>query len=400
MASEDTADLPNSRFEAKRYNLRFYFTNELCTHGHRSARYTSTGQCVTCGQERAQKLYTGKRRSIEEQEAIARRVIEAFDFEYLGWERKGTKGKIHFRYDCGVPEHENRSVLLSNLERAESKKRYGESSIGICKACVTKHRYNQKPAHHIEELKQFARANFGGSCLSEKYERTHTEYTWKCSIHGHEAFEKSWNAVRGGVWCPRCWEERRGKDKRKPIEEIEAALDQWGGKIVGSEYRDGRLRLDIECPNGHRYPTDGTTALRHGCDLCKNKGERIARAFFEHNLGLKFPSSRPRWLRRKAKSRVSRLQLDGFSEVKKLAFEYQGPHHFKKEQVERDQVKIELCKQEGVRLIHIEYLPVVFPLSKWVPIMEKIFAEHGLETVFDSVEVPGVDLFQGELNEL
>ena len=37
-----------SREEARSAKKPFYYTGDTCKHGHRSARYTSTGNCVEC----------------------------------------------------------------------------------------------------------------------------------------------------------------------------------------------------------------------------------------------------------------------------------------------------------------------------------------------------------------
>jgi hypothetical protein len=45
--------VPLTREEAARRGLRHYWTGRPCRKGHRSDRYTSTGQCIQCAREAA-----------------------------------------------------------------------------------------------------------------------------------------------------------------------------------------------------------------------------------------------------------------------------------------------------------------------------------------------------------
>ena len=71
------------------------------------------------------------------------------------------------------------------------------------------------------------------------------------------------------------------------------------------------------------------------------------------------------------------MELDGFSETLKVAFEFQGVQHYKdfahiwerdfSWSQERDQQKRDLCKANGVHLIEIPYFEDV------VPFIERVF---------------------------
>ena len=92
------------------------------------------------------------------------------------------------------------------------------------------------------------------------------------------------------------------------------------------------------------------------------KSESLTRSIFETLLNCNFIKTRPDWLRT-SKSQKS-MELDGFNETLRLAFEYQGEYHYSyvfpgqdpPEKIqERDLKKLEMCKRNGVDLIQIPY---------------------------------------------
>lgn len=91
-----------------------------------------------------------------------------------------------------------------------------------------------------------------------------------------------------------------------------------------------------------------------------SKAEQACRVELEKLTGEKFPTAYPSWL--------GGLELDGYCEKLRLAFEYQGPQHtrFDKkydkryedyyERVLNDEKKIRLCRENGVYLIVVDYI--------------------------------------------
>ena len=102
------------------------------------------------------------------------------------------------------------------------------------------------------------------------------------------------------------------------------------------------------------------------CTKCKSSiffREAWARFICEQLVGKEFPKKRPDFLIPRSKRRP--LELDGFCESLKLAFEYQGEQHYKpignqtikdfEDQQIRDKEKKRLCKKEGINLIEIKH---------------------------------------------
>ena len=108
-----------------------------------------------------------------------------------------------------------------------------------------------------------------------------------------------------------------------------------------------------------------------------------------------FFKCRPRWLEEET---GRALELDGYSESLKLAFEYQGPRHFTDDDVrERDVLKRQACLKHGVRLVEIEWAKKPFPPTNVLTNVARALLEAGIPK--DPI-MPQENLFRGELDEL
>jgi len=97
--------------------------------------------------------------------------------------------------------------------------------------------------------------------------------------------------------------------------------------------------------------------------MCKY--ETKCRRIFENIFKTDFPKVRPSFMINDKTGK--RLELDGYNEKLKLAFEYQGQQHYNfspyfhksqedfAKQTYRDKRKKELCKQHDITLIEIPY---------------------------------------------
>jgi len=104
------------------------------------------------------------------------------------------------------------------------------------------------------------------------------------------------------------------------------------------------------------------------CPECSNKflSEEICRLLFEKIFDEKFPKCFPVWLKNHNTGYL--LQLDGFCEKLKIAFEHQGEQHYEmigkffktnkefEDLKKRDRLKIKLCKKYNIKLFIIPSL--------------------------------------------
>lgn len=153
---------------------------------------------------------------------------------------------------------------------------------------------------------------------------------------------------------------------------------KWKCKECGHEWEDNYRKVV--------YKT-------YACPKCnKLKGETFCKAILEYIFNEEFIKIRPDWLRYKRT-----LELDGYCEKLKLAFEYNGPQHYTRmpqcsieefeAQQKRDKFKRERCKELGIKLITIKY----FKSSSFKHIKERLslaLEEQGIvidEKLYDKI---------------
>ena len=193
---------------------------------------------------------------------------------------------------------------------------------------------------------------------------------WICA-KGHEWKTNIRHRVFNNSNCPYCYGRYATKDNNLKVRFPEIAR-QWhpvkNGDLTPGNFKPySNKKMWWICAKGHEWKANiSTRANGSNCPNCYIFcNEQLCRSFFEKHFNSSFPSSRPKWLR--DKSRIP-LQLDGYNEFLKIAFEYQGSQHYNsnayynrfskklfKEQQERDLLKKDLCKKYGIKLFIIPY---------------------------------------------
>lgn len=87
-------------------------------------------------------------------------------------------------------------------------------------------------------------------------------------------------------------------------------------------------RLMWQCADGHEWSAT-LNNVRNGrwCPHCFDSiGESLARQVLEHIFGVPFKKGKHDWLPSPETGKP--MELDGFNDSLKIAFEYQGPHHY------------------------------------------------------------------------
>ncbi len=199
-----------------------------------------------------------------------------------------------------------------------------------------------------------------GGTLEDKHTPTDREdHVWvRC------AFDHLWRGRYDNLakhhWCPHC-----AGVAPDTIEAMRALAESRGGQCLSTEYKNGKTNLEWVCAFNHKWPATPNNVKNCGswCKDCRkiNVGEELVRATLEEAFPDElFNSTRSvPWM--------NKLELDGYNEERKLAFEFQGkqhyervPHFQRKEgafeaQLDRDARTRAQCAANGVKLLEVPY---------------------------------------------
>lgn len=231
-----------------------------------------------------------------------------------------------------------------------------------CRRCAARKRADKQKLT-IEMMQELARRK-GGRCLSDSYENANTHLIWKCRNPDHQPFRMIPSAVKQGQWCNECANEVRGNYQLLDIPTLQEIARERGGECLSTAYEGVHSKLLWRCAHGHEFEMVPADVKNQGswCPTCATGwGERLCRQLFEGIFGSSFPRCKPEWLKN---PQGNRLELDGFSEELRIAFEHQGEHHYKdgvfsksnsafKRILLHDRIKRERCADVGIILIEI-----------------------------------------------
>ena len=202
----------------------------------------------------------------------------------------------------------------------------------------------------------------GGLCISNSFSKV-TEYLqWRCSL-GHEWDAKFNNVVQNNRWCPECAGILSPKQLLKKANDY-AHLNKGTCLTKNIPFAKTKVKWRCADPN-HSAWTVSLTSITQKKTWCPECGfsnyykENTFKAIFEILLGYSFPKSYPQWNINPKTNNL--LELDGYNEENKIAFEFQGRHHiksvFKNQNLEdiqyKDKQKVINCQNAGVTLIVI-----------------------------------------------
>ena len=266
-----------------------------------------------------------------------------------------------------------------------------------CKKCANA-RLSKAKLHSISLVRRMIKSK-GYTLKSTTYIDSAQKLDLFCPKPGHGAFRKSAGAIKQNSGCVKCWNERRRiipehrKDKEMLMIRQVCKKNHW--ILVTKDYPGATVKLHLKCSVGHDFHLLKSQIKNGvGCILCSSgRGERTCRVAIEWLTGEPFPRVRPKILKNKT---GRNLELDGYSAKYNLAFEYQGRQHDEfiplfhksihdyKNQEAKDNLKRQLCIENGIKLIevpdglsNIELLELLKEELKdaGVPIVTKLMSE-------------------------
>lgn len=220
---------------------------------------------------------------------------------------------------------------------------------------------NGKKKPTIRTIQKFLDKNHeGAKLISTEYIKAREKLDVICE-KGHK-IEKTWNAIQQGKWCLEC-----SGSKKKTIEDVKKYIYNYfpGSTLLSTIYISNGSNLKIRCANGHIFYKSWANMHRNWCPHCSESYvESFCRRIIERYFKRPFPKVRPNWLINPKTN--CKLELDGFNEELRIAFECDGAQHYyfpndfhrTKEiflvQKDRDKLKSELCKNNNIVLVRIK----------------------------------------------
>lgn len=269
-----------------------------------------------------------------------------------------------------------------------------------CNRCIRQFRT-------IEDIKELAKER-GGACISENFLGMNQDLSFVCE-KGHAWDSSPGNLIYQGQWCLKC----AGKEKGT-IEEMRELAKSRGGKCLSEKYVNARTHLNWECADGHSWKaTPGSVKYGSWCGDCQiSFGEELCRIYFEALFEKSFPRTRPSFLKL---GNNQPLQLDGFCEELKIAFEHQGIQHYRavshfhrtetafEDLKRRDRQKAEICKSNDITLIVIPEIPQLTKYEEVLPLIKEQLVQNEI-SIFRDINADGIDInlafHQSALREL
>ncbi len=194
------------------------------------------------------------------------------------------------------------------------------------------------------------------------YQNQNTKVKIRCKNCKSDIFSTP-QSLLNSKGCSYCLQKQtKGEFKTNKLKEIYDYVKKIGGKCLSIDYLNNLDNLKFQCEKGHIF-YESWADVKYSMRWCKecapNRliGETLTRMILEHLLTTKLPST---YLRT-----MGRLQLDGYCNELKVAFEYQGYQHYTKgsyfhnnadeykKQQARDSQKKLLCKDNGITLIEV-----------------------------------------------
>jgi len=231
----------------------------------------------------------------------------------------------------------------------------------------------------VDQINKYCASNHI-KCL-ESPQTQQTSCRWLCLLHNMEFQTNFKNIKTRNSRCVLCQHDKVKNTftkigKQFNLETICAFLvrEHPNGLCLSTNYNNSQTKMTWQCDKGHVWNATANSIMSAGtwCPECsKNATEQKVRTIFESILNKPFLSVRPDCLKNPDTGR--NLELDGYCEELKLAFEYDGRLHYEdrstqdltEEQIRRhgsletirrnDQLKDQLCKSAGITLVRIPY---------------------------------------------
>jgi Zn ribbon nucleic-acid-binding protein len=295
----------------------------MCPEGHTfSMRYGDfyTGyRCPVCA---------GNKRHTYE---YVKNFIENEMYKLLSTEYKNAQTKLEIQ----CPEGHTFSMILNNFQQGQR-----------CPDC----KFN-KQRHTYSYVKEYIEET-GYRLLSTEYKNIKTKLKMMCP-EGH-IFKMSFNVFQSKHRCPIC-----AGVKKLTFEDVKQNIENEGYKLLSTEYKNSRTKIEIQCTEGHIYKSI-YNSFQQGkrCPICaaqqtssKAEKELVQYVSSIYN-GTIVENDRNTIVNHLT---GMNLELDIFLPDINKAIEYNGSYwHSNRYSKIKDKIKTDQCKQKNIDLLVID----------------------------------------------
>lgn len=244
------------------------------------------------------------------------------------------------------------------------------------------------PAEYLEKARQHA-INKDGLCLSVEYIDQKSKIIWSCNTHGQWESDYG-NIVVNDRWCPECFKKEKQLSCLSKAHEYAKSL---GGECLTTTFNANSDMFEWKCQYDRhpKWQSKYNTVLgnKSWCPECGiyYQKENQFRKILEYLLGFRLDKAKPEWNINPKSGHL--LELDGYNDQHKFAFEYQGRQHYQdnifansNQTLEytqyKDKIKYEHCIEQGVTLLVIDGRKKVETASRMLKFIQKQLDQIGL----------------------
>ena len=268
--------------------------------------------------------------------------------------------RIPLKCKCNVCNHEW-AANFANLKFGQGCPRCGKIQ------AANKHRMSMDNLYKLFLSRHIIPLNL------EEYKTAKTPLLYHCKNCEHEWVSNYSRIVLEKKGCPNCKRHTLSQQKTLPLETVQKRLDKQG-IILKDLYINATTPIKCQCKNcGYEWISCGFNTIMQKQIVCQNcchislLSEKICRIIMENIFNDKF-----------IKCHIpavgvggGKLELDGYNDILKIAFEHNGPQHYSptlfgksninltkkfKIQCQNDNLKREWCKSNGIILITLREL--------------------------------------------
>jgi len=184
--------------------------------------------------------------------------IESEGFTLLSDEYTRGKEKLTIRCKKGHEE----PIIFNNFKTRRR-----------CPKCAIEER-NEKKRIKPDKVKELVESE-GHELLeiTEGYKGEHKRLLVSCPNKDHEPYPVSYQNFNKGKRCPEC----KADKNRIPFKEVKDTIESEGFKLLSKKYKSRKHTINVECPQGHIYPTTYDLFLSgKRCGKCNmSRGENL-----------------------------------------------------------------------------------------------------------------------------